>query len=133
MPGPRPNPSKPYSRYRDKAHRSRSVVVLPAECTLPAPGLPTGRRWSAPERRLWKELWGSPQASQWDDSYGPAVAQYVIHSVAVLAGSASAWQATEARHLGDRLGLTPTGLAALGWALADPDGGSLSVLPGGAS
>ena len=51
----------------------------------------------------------------------------------MLAGTASAWQATEARHLGDRLGLTPQGLAALGWALAEPDPSPLSVLPGGVS
>ena len=129
MPGPRPNPAKPHSRHR----RRGQLLVLPAECTLPPPKLPQGRRWSAAERRLWAELWGSPQASQWDDSYGAAVAQYVVHAAAVLAGSASAWQATEARHLGDRLGLTPSGLAALGWALAEPNPSPLSVLPGGGS
>lgn len=82
---------------------------------------------------MWRELWGSPQATQWDDSYAAAVAQYVVHTVAVLAGSAAAWQATEARHLGDRLGLTPQGLAALGWALPEPQSASVTLLPGGAS
>lgn len=116
MPGPRPNPSKPGSRYK----ASRAAVVLPAEgCDLPAPKLPTGRRWSAPERALWKELWSSPQATQWDDSAAVVVASYVVFTGAVMAGTAAAWQAQEARHLADRLGLTPSGLASLGWRIAE--------------
>jgi hypothetical protein len=66
---------------------------------------------------LWRELWRSPQATQWDESFGPAVASYVVFTIAILAGRALAWQAQEARHLGDRLGLTPAGMAARGWAL----------------
>jgi hypothetical protein len=38
-------------------------------------------------------------------------------SSAILAGTAPGWQATEARQLGDRLGLTPQGLRALGWVI----------------
>jgi hypothetical protein len=133
MPGPRPNPAKPYSRYRAGVQGGRKGLrVLPSECTLPPPKLPAGRKWAAHERALWRELWSSPQATQWDDSYGPAVAQYVVHTAAVLGGSASAWQASEARHLGDRLGLTPQGLAGLGWALSEAEPAPLSVLPGGA-
>ena len=115
MPSDTPNPHLPPSRHRTRSGR----LTLPTECTLPAPKLPKGRRWTAPERALWRELWSSPQATQWDDSYVPAVAQYVVHSVAVLGGQASAWMAQECRHLGDRLGLTPQGLAALGWQLED--------------
>jgi hypothetical protein len=116
MPSTSPNPYLPHSRHR----RTRELVTLPSECSLPAPKLPAGRKWSAPERALWSELWSSPQASQWDDSYAPAVAQYVVHSCAVLGGQASAWMAQECRHLGDRLGLTPQGLTALGWRLSEP-------------
>lgn len=133
MGGPRPNPNKPYSRYRDAGppqRRRRGLVVLPAECELPAPPLPTGRKWLAAEKRLWEELWSSPQATQWDDSFAASVASYVVHTVAVFRGKAAAWQATEARHLGDRLGLTPQGLAALGWALAEPHTAELIPLPG---
>jgi len=110
-----PNALKPHSRHR----RERAALVLPESCDLPAPPLPTGRTWSKHERALWLELWGGPQATQWDDSYAPAVAQYVVHSCAVIGGSASAWMAQEARHLGDRLGLTPQGMAALGWRLSE--------------
>jgi len=32
-------------------------------------------------------------------------------------GEASAWQAQEFRHLGAQLGLTPAGMASLGWVV----------------
>jgi len=63
-------------------------------------------------------LWRSPQATQYDDSYVPAVAAYVCHAAAVYSGAAAAWQAQEMRHLGAQLGLTPQGMAALGWVIA---------------
>ena len=126
MPGPRPNPNKPYSKHRTGA---RAPVVLPADgCSLPAPPLPPGRRWSSPERRAWADLWSSPQAVMWDDSAALVVAAYVVHSGTVLAGTASAWQAQESRHLADRLGLTPSGLASLGWRIAEP-GETADVVP----
>lgn len=131
MPGPKRDPSSPYSR----AHRGqgrRGVVVLPVECTLPPPKLPAGRDWSREQRRLWRELWSSPQAVMWDDSYALAVAAYVVHSTAVLSGTVSAWQAQEQRHLGNELGLTARGLLALGWQLPDPQHTAPVVaLPGG--
>lgn len=111
-----PNAWKPHSRARS----TRVLVTLPEQCELPAPKLPAGRTWAEHEQALWAELWGGPQASQWDDSYASAVAQFVVHSCAVIGGSASAWMAQEARHLGDRLGLTPQGMAALGWRLSEP-------------
>lgn len=133
MPGPKPNPAKPNSRHRQRAGRS-SLVTLPAiGCELPAPRLPTGRKWSAAERKLWRELWASPQATQWDDSAAPAVAMLVVHVVSVLSGAGAAWRAREARALADALGLTPAGLAALGWQIGDEGApvASLSVIAGG--
>jgi hypothetical protein len=64
----------------------------------------------------------------WDDSFAPVVAMYVVHTCAVLSGSASAWMAAEARHLADRLGLTPTGLNSCGWRLPEP-GEEATVTP----
>lgn len=117
MPGPMSNPTKPHSRHRERGQ----VLVLPSEgCDLPPPALPAGRKWTAAHTTLWRSLWASPQAVMWDDSFASAVAMYVAHTVAVVSGKASAWQAQEARHLGDRLGLTPQGMHALGWRLAEP-------------
>jgi hypothetical protein len=116
MPGPSANPLKPNSRRHRGNTRSTGLIELPAEgCTLPVPKLPSGRKWSPEERRLWRNLWGSPQATQWDDSFIPSVAAYICHATVVYEGTASAWQAQEMRHLGHQLGLTPSGMLALGW------------------
>ena len=115
MPGPKANPAKPNSRHRSHGARS-GLIELPAEgCSLPVPQLPKMREWSKEERKLWRNLWKSPQANEWDDSYIPAVASYICHAVAVYSGDASAWQAQEMRHLGGQLGLTPAGMLSLGW------------------
>ncbi|RYV50675.1 hypothetical protein EUA98_12335 [Pengzhenrongella frigida] len=79
--------------------------------------MPRGRAWTAEERKLWRNLWKSPQANEWDDSYVAAVAAYVCHASAIYDSSASAWQAQEMRHLGGQLGLTPAGMTALGWVI----------------
>jgi hypothetical protein len=120
VPGPKPDLTKPHSRHGGRGRGGRAVIVLPPECTLPAPKLPGGRQWSRQERALWKQLWSSPQASQWDDSHAASVAMYVCHVTQVLAGDGTAWVAQEARHLADELGLTPRGMLALGWVLPDP-------------
>ncbi|WP_042389755.1 hypothetical protein [Streptacidiphilus melanogenes] len=78
---------------------------------------------------MWEELWTGPQAAMWDDSFVPAVAMFVTCCCTILSGKASAWMAQEARHLSDRLGLTPQGMAALGWALPDQVGAPAAVVP----
>lgn len=123
----RPDPTKPYSRYRGAAGRV-GVVLPPEGCSLPVPKMPAGRKWSAAERALWRELWQSPQATQWDESAASPVALYVAHTVAVLAGDAYGWQGQEAGKLADRLGLTPAGLQALGWTVGEPDGAAVTPL-----
>ena len=83
--------------------------------------MPPSRRWNDAHRALWQRLWTSPQAWMWDDaSYAQTVAMYVSHAVKVMTGTAAAWQAQEARHLGNALGLSPQGMHALGWRLAAP-------------
>lgn len=118
MPGPSRNPSKPYSRAYRAAEGAPGVVQLPASgCDLPVPELPKGRAWSEQERETWESIWSSPMATQYDDTFIPAVAAYVVHASSIYGGNASAWQAAEFRHLGDKLGLTPAGLLALGWRI----------------
>ncbi|MDX3868014.1 phage terminase small subunit [Streptomyces europaeiscabiei] len=114
------DPSKPHSRAHRGQGRGSGLVNLPAGgCTEPVPDLPPGRDWSDAERARWEELWGSPQATQWDESARGTVAVLVVYESAILAGKASAWQAQEARHAGEALGLTPRALAALGWRIVD--------------
>ena len=119
MPGPKPNPMKPNSRHRNSTRKSGLILLPAAGCTLPVPALPKMRDWSKEERALWRNLWRSPQATQWDDSYIAAVAAYIVHATAVYAGTASAWNAQEMRHLGAQLGLTPAGMLALGWVVEE--------------
>lgn len=119
MPGPMRNATKPNSRA-NVGSKPVSRVELPASgCDLPIPTLPKLREWSAQEKRIWRDLWSSPQATQWDDSYISTVAMYVSHASAVMSGQCAAFQAQEARYLSNQLGLSPAGLAALGWVIVD--------------
>jgi hypothetical protein len=81
--------------------------------------MPAGRQWTDDERGRWAELWESPQACQWDETARGAVACLLIYETAILTGSASAWQAQEARYAAEALGLTPRALAALGWRIVE--------------
>lgn len=122
MPVPR-NAAKPNSR----AHRRplspadrAALAELPAEgCTLPVPELPAGREWSEAEKARWTEIWQSPMAVMYDDTARGTVAVLVVYESAILAGTASAWMAQEARYAGEALGLTPKAMAALGWRIAE--------------
>jgi hypothetical protein len=71
--------------------------------------MPKGREWTTAERAMWRALWRSPQACEYDDSHVASVPMFVAHTSAVLAGTAAAWQASEARQLADRLGFSPQG------------------------
>lgn len=122
MPAPQ-NRGKARSRaYRGQGGAGTGPVLLelPASgCDLPVPELPPGREWADHERDRWAELWESPQATVWDESARGTVATLVVYESAILSGSASAWQAMEMRHATDALGLTPKGMAALGWKIVD--------------
>lgn len=115
----RRNVLKPGSRAHRGSPRT-AVAELPAGgCGLPVPPLPKGRSWSLPERTRWRELWSSPQAVMWDEATAATVAVLVVYESAILAGTAAAWQAQEARYAADALGLTPKSMSALGWVIVD--------------
>lgn len=122
MPAAR-NALKPHSRANRRPVSSGShhaLVELPAAgCVLPVPPVPAGRDWSDAELDRWTELWESPQATQWDDTVRGTVAVLVTYEHAILAGTAAAWQAQEARYAAEALGLTPKALVALGWRIVD--------------
>lgn len=123
MPAPR-NASKPHSRaHRAPIGAQNAMIDLPSTgCTLPAPPMPAGRSWTAPEAARWSELWGSPQAVQWDESATGTVAVLIAYEAAILAGTASAWMAQEARYASESLGLTPRALGQLGWRIVSKTG-----------
>jgi hypothetical protein len=117
---PTANAAAPNSRAHRRPRSGPALVMLPAGgCTEPVPDMPRGREWSDVDRERWQELWESPQASQWDDAQAGVVAMLVTYEQAIFSGTASAWHAQEARHIGEALGLTPRAMAALGWKLTD--------------
>lgn len=66
------------------------------------------------ELSLWTDLWGLPQAVQWERlSWMRDVAQYVRHKVLAELGDLNS--AKEARQWSDRLGLTPLAMLRLRW------------------
>ncbi|WP_446676966.1 phage terminase small subunit [Rhodococcus aetherivorans] len=120
-------PQRNHSAPNSRAHRRpnspaqrAALVVLPKEgCDLPVPKIPAGRQWSRTEKARWKELWQSPQATQWDETASGTVALLVAYETKLLADEGSAWVAQEARHASDALGLTPRAMAALGWTVGE--------------
>lgn len=117
------NATKPNSRAHRRppqAAARAALVDLPAGgCDLPVPDLPAGRDWTDDDRARWEELWQSPQAVMWDDTARGTVAVLIVYEAAILAGSAAAWQAQEARYASEALGLTPKAMASLGWRITD--------------
>lgn len=120
MPAPRN-----FTKENSRAHRRppspaqrAALVMLPVQCDEPIPKMPPMRAWSRHERARWRELWQSPQATQWDETVSGTVALLVSYESRLLSGDGgAAWVAQEARHAAEALGLTPKSMAALGWAV----------------
>lgn len=109
MAGMGPPPKHPSQKRRPSTSK---LTQLPAE----------GRQGRAPkwpfvestptERKLWGELWKTPQAVLWERTHAHReVAAYVRWSLLAETGDIKA--APEARQLSDRLGLTPLALRRL--------------------
>lgn len=68
------------------------------------------------EKVLWRDLWKTPQACEWERlKWTREVAQYVRHKAAAECGSLE--DSKEARLRGEALGLTPKGLRSLMWMI----------------
>ena len=119
------NTSKQFSRaFRSKNDEKSPITYLPPEgCTLPVPSVPSAVRavWDRNQKARWRELWQSPQATQWDDSVSGTVALLVSYESALLSGRGAAWMAQEARYAADSLGLSPKAMSALGWRIRKPE------------
>jgi hypothetical protein len=99
--------------------RGRGVLVLPAEgrkgvspkWPMPDPATPA-------EKELWRELWHTPQAVEWERlGWSRVVARYV-RAVLFAETSMEATPMSEARQLEDRLGLTPKAMRLLLWTIS---------------
>lgn len=75
------------------------------------------------EAELWRDLWRTPQATQWERlRWTRDVAQYVRHKVLAELGELD--DAREARQWSDRLGLTPLAMLRLRWEVVDAAAGA---------
>lgn len=75
------------------------------------------------ELAVWRELWKSPQAVQWErQDSGRSVAMYVRHQVLGELGSLD--HSKEARLRGKDLGLTPMSMKQLGWSISADEVGA---------
>lgn len=126
--GPAPKPQEKQRR----AGRGLAQQTL----TLPA----SGRKgepppWPLPSARdreleIWRELWRTPQAVQWE-RMGSGVAALVArlaHLMHLAELGAKAPMLGELRQLEDRLCLSPLAMARLGWRIED-DGGDDAAIP----
>jgi len=130
MAGMGPPPKHPDQRRR---RNTPKLTQLPAEGRSGrAPRWPFADSTPA-ERKLWAELWRTPQAVMWERTRAHReVAGYVRWSLLAESGDIKA--APEARQLSDRLGLTPLALRRLEWEIvADEVSAKREVSPAGSA
>ena len=98
--------------------RGRGVLVLPAEGRKgDTPDWPLPGAAEPAERKLWRDLWRTPQAVEWErQGWTRVVARYVRCALAAEHMERDAM--AEARQLEDRLGLTPKAMRLLLWTIA---------------
>ena len=74
------------------------------------------------ERTMWRELWTTPQAAEWERlGWMRTVAQFARWQVLGELGDMDA--SKEARQIADRLGLTPLAMLRLRWTIEQEDPG----------
>lgn len=118
MPGP---PPKLESQRVRRNRPTFDWVTLPVEGRKGrAPKLPAIREWSPETLRWWKELWRTPQATQWDQTGSTAVPMAVLYQAFMEADAdkkaaiAGALLAREDRH-----GLSPKAMLSLRWRIEE--------------
>lgn len=115
MPQPKKTPDK-----RRRRNVAPSAMELPPEGRSgPPPAWPLPKP-TAVERRLWAELWATPQAWAWESlGWTRTVARYARKLLAAEKADASVALLAEVRQLEDRLGLTPLSMLRLEWRVGD--------------
>jgi hypothetical protein len=103
----------------DPVRRNSRVgpLRLPAEGRKgPPPPWPLDGKPNAQIQRIWRQLWATPQAVAWERlGWTRVVARYA--RVALAAEVLDKDALAEARHLEDRLGLTPKAMRMLLWEI----------------
>ncbi|HLU95318.1 MAG TPA: hypothetical protein VKZ89_00605 [Thermobifida alba] len=114
-----PQPKKPPEKRR-RANVAPSAMELPREGRSgPPPKWPLPKPTAA-ERRLWAELWATPQACAWESlGWTRTVARYARKLLDAEKDDAPVALLSEVRQLEDRLGLTPLSLLRLEWRISD--------------
>ncbi|HEU4544485.1 MAG TPA: hypothetical protein VFR23_25365 [Jiangellaceae bacterium] len=112
-PAPKPDPVRRNSRV--------GPLKLPAEGRRgEPPKWPLGAKPVAELQRIWRELWATPQAVAWERlGWTRVVARYA--RVALAAEVLDKDALAEARHLEDRLGLTPKAMRMLLWEVVSDE------------
>lgn len=100
--------------------RGRGVLVLPAEGRKGrTPAWPLGDSpVAAEERALWRDLWKTPQAVEWERLGWTRVVARYARAVISAETNMEPTVMSEARQLEDRLGLTPKAMRLLLWQIA---------------
>lgn len=100
------------------------MTVLPASGRSgPPPPFPLAHV-EPEERDVWRQLWATPQATEWErlgSFYVRVVARYVRSLIEAEEPGAVAALQSEVRQLEDRLGLTPMAMLRLRWVIGDPE------------
>lgn len=134
MPGPVPNPD---SRRTATGAETFGWTILPAEGRQgPPPPLPYPNAWLAERggfdpstKAAWKELWATPQATQFDSSGETLHLWAVLHSAAAYEGPTAA-RLGELRAILNAHGLGgPKSLQQLRWRIATPGDAPMVVAP----
>ncbi|MFW6091099.1 MAG: hypothetical protein ACODAF_04440 [Actinomycetota bacterium] len=113
--GPAPDPRSGRSERRRIGFR----LLPPEGYQGRAPRFPLPNAGNR-ERRVWRELWKTPQACAWAEEpwRWRTIAMYVRWSVRAEAEDAPAATAVHAERLADRIGLSKPGLRENGWEIA---------------
>jgi hypothetical protein len=103
--------------------RGSGPVRLPAEGRQgEPPPWPLAGRGTAAERRVWVDLWHTPQAAVWERlGWTRTVARYCRLMVMAEKRDASPALQAQVTALEDRLGLTPKAMRLLLWEIVSDD------------
>lgn len=112
-------PKPPETRRRRNA--------APAFADLPmsgrqgrSPAWPLSVKPSAAVRKLWSELWKSPQAIVWEEQRAMRrVARYALLCIQAEQPEAKSYVLAETRQLENDLGLLPKSMRTMGWRIVD--------------